>query len=114
MYKLHEGADTAINSASTMKCIDEPYELKGDFHTNSAANLMIVFDKCDHTKRKCKNETEIAKFLEFKYTIYIENQVKYKHQNDHSSGQHIDKHSYFKFLAISTQVRSDTPKLVTI
>lgn len=97
-----------------MKCIDEPYEIKGDFHTNSAANLMIVFDKCDHTKRKCKNETEIAKFLEFKYIIYIENQVKYKHQNDHSSGQHIDKHSYFKFLAISTQVRSDTPKLVTI
>ena len=113
-YPLHEKTNSAIVSSTIMKCIDEPFEIKGEFNTNTAANLMIVFDKCDPTKRTCKSEAEIIEFLEFKYIIYMDNEIHYKHQNDHSLGEHIEKYSNFQFLSVSSTVRTDNLKLITI
>ena len=70
---MHEKSKSSFDASATMKCIDEAYEIKGDYDTNSAANLMVVFDICDPNKRKCKSEDEIRAFLEFKYIIYIDN-----------------------------------------
>ena len=41
-------------SGYDIRCIDEPFKIKGDFNTNSAANLMVTFELCDDSKRKCK------------------------------------------------------------
>ena len=43
-----------------MNCIDEPFEVFGDYNSNSASNLMVVFDICDPKKRTCKSEAEIV------------------------------------------------------
>ena len=56
-----------------MKCIDEPFEMFGDFDTNIANNLMISFTECDPTLRYCKSREEIDKWLAFKYIIIAEN-----------------------------------------
>ncbi len=60
--------------------------VKGNYDTNEAANLMVVFDECDPEKRKakglkCKTKSEIDKWLEFKYFYVLENEkqfVQYK------------------------------------
>ena len=46
-------------------CLDEPYDIHGDFNTISTDNLMIVFELCTLEKRnvtigeKCKSQEEI-------------------------------------------------------
>ena len=43
-----------------MKCItDDLTEIQGNYNTYSAQNLMVVFEKCDPEKQKCKSESEI-------------------------------------------------------
>ena len=66
-----------------MRCIKNLDELKiwGDYDTNKASNLMVVFEKCDITKRppgqKCKSETEIEEWMAFKYIVTLENEKKF-------------------------------------
>lgn len=39
-----------------MKCIDEPYQIRGHFDSQTASNLMIVYEVCDPAKMaKCKD-----------------------------------------------------------
>ena len=57
-----------------MKCIDEEYEVWGDYISDDTSNLMVVFDRCNSTKRTCKSEKEIDKWLEFKYIIVLQNE----------------------------------------
>ena len=58
-----------------MKCIDEEFEIKGNYDTDSASNLLIVFEKCDSSQRKCKTDTEIEQFLKWKYILYSQNEI---------------------------------------
>ena len=46
-----------------MKCIREPYSLFGNFNSDAASTLLIIFEKCDPTKRTCKSEAEIDKWM---------------------------------------------------
>ena len=62
----------------------------------------IVFQKCDPKWRKCKSEAEIEAFLSGKSILYFDNEMHYKHQNDHSSEGHIDKFSKHNWINIST------------
>ena len=56
-------------------CIDEELEIFGEFDSNQAQNLMIVFDKCDPEKRdKCKSEAEINEVLQGSYIVIVENE----------------------------------------
>ena len=51
-----------------MKCIDEDeLEILGNYNTDKASNLMIVFEFCDKEVRTCASDETIAKWLEFKY-----------------------------------------------
>ena len=50
--------------------------LKGNYDTDAAINLMIVFEKCDPIQRekkglKCKSEEQITEWMEFKYIIVL-------------------------------------------
>ena len=47
----------------------------GMYDTAVAANLMVVFDKCNNATSSipCKSKAEIDKFLEFKYFIGLWN-----------------------------------------
>lgn len=60
-----------------MKCIDEDFELYGDFDTNFAQNLMIVFDRCDPSERVCADDAVIDEWIKFKYIILVENEENY-------------------------------------
>lgn len=60
-----------------MKCIDEPFSVYGDFSTNIASQLMVVFEKCDPALRQCEDEDVITKWMEFKYMIIMENEEEY-------------------------------------
>ena len=57
-----------------MKCIREDYQILGNFNTNMASNLMVVFEKCDPTQRSCKSEEEIEKWMRFKYILILLNE----------------------------------------
>ena len=38
---------------------------------------MIVFEKCDRTKRTCKSEEEIEEWMTFKYIFTLDNHKKF-------------------------------------
>ena len=58
-----------------MKCIDEKdIEIMGNFDSDKASNLMIVFELCDKNKRSCASDEAIAKWLEFRYIYVLENE----------------------------------------
>ena len=53
-------------------------KLKGNYDSSQAANLMVVFEKCDPQARakkglKCKTDAEIDKWLALKYLFVLEN-----------------------------------------
>ena len=58
-----------------MKCIDqEELEISGNYDTDQASNLMVVFEVCDKEVRTCASDEAIAKWLEFKYMYVLENE----------------------------------------
>ena len=64
--------------SKAFKCLDNPEEhllMKGNYDTEMAANLMIVFDICNDATSsvKCKPQEEIDEFLKFKYLIGLWN-----------------------------------------
>ena len=46
-------------------------KIHGNYDTSSLRNFMIVFEKCDPEKRKCKSDQEITDWLEYKYIYTI-------------------------------------------
>ena len=66
-----------------MRCIKNLNEIKmwGDYDTDKASSLMIVFEKCDISKlapgQRCKTEAEIEKWMAFKYIVILENESKF-------------------------------------
>ena len=87
-----------------MKCMDSDLPLYGHYDSNEAANLMLVFEKCDSEKRRCKSEKEIDEWLEFKYFIVHENT---KNFVPHLFGEErIEKVAVTKFYPIAA-IRTD-------
>ena len=63
------------------KNLDDVF-INGNYNTDSAKNLMIVFEKCDPNERKkkglkCKTEAEIDDWLLFKYILVLENGIEF-------------------------------------
>ena len=61
-----------------LKCVKEPYELFGNFNSDAASTLMVVFERCDPAVQTCKPEAEIDKWMQFKYIITLENEKKFQ------------------------------------
>ena len=60
-----------------MKCLEQgQFEIIGNYNTDKAKNIMIVFEKCNSTAlgRPCKSDTEINEWLKFKYIVALENE----------------------------------------
>ena len=63
-----------IDSVYNFRCIAEDFEIAGSFNTDTASNLMVVFELCDPVKRKtCKDEEAIKKYLKQSYIATLEN-----------------------------------------
>ena len=45
------GSFDSDKNASKYKCIDEPYELFGNYNEVNATNLIVTFELCDPKKR---------------------------------------------------------------
>lgn len=74
-YPVHKVSENDLNIyGPKMKCITETYNLQGNYNTELAANLMVVFEICDSTKRICKTREEIDEWLRFKYIITLTNE----------------------------------------
>lgn len=99
-----------------MRCIKNLDELEiwGDYDTDKASNLMIVFEKCDISKRpagaKCKTEREIEEWMEFKYIVTLENESKFiSHKFDDSR---LQQESVFRVVPVSYGARTDFVKKI--
>ena len=56
-----------------MKCFDEKISLNGNFNTENAQNLVLVFEKCDPSVTTCKSEEVIEEFIRSSYIVTAEN-----------------------------------------
>lgn len=65
-----QGGDFVLDK---MKCIDEPYEINGDYNSDITANVQAVFVKCDRRYQTCKSDEVINDWLKFKYIVTLEN-----------------------------------------
>ena len=59
--------------APYMQCIDEDYELYGEYSSVAGSLLSIYFQKC--MGDGCKNDTEIAEFLRRKFIFTLTNEI---------------------------------------
>jgi len=99
-----------------MRCLANLDELKmwGDYDTENASNLMIVFETCDINKRapgqKCKSEQEIASWMEYKYIVILENEKKFV---QHKFGKdRVDAKSTTRYFPMNYNSRLDYVKMI--
>ena len=84
-----EGSDYQLLCMKDLDAI----RIKGDFNTNAADNLMVVYEVCDPANpartgaTKCKSEETIKAAINGAYLLLIENIERYKHQYSPSSDQ---------------------------
>ena len=91
--------------AKYLKCVREPYGLVGNFDTATGSNLMVIFEKCDRTKRTCKSEEQIEAWMKYKYIFTLENQKKFV---SYKFGEEAMKlNSYGNYYSLSYDYRSD-------
>ena len=60
-----------------MTCVDQKFQIWGDYDSDRAQNLMIVFELCQPdpaTGKVCKSKKEIDDFLLGKYIYVLENE----------------------------------------
>ena len=64
-YPMSDSAKTIVNDDwYSLKCIDDDFEISGNFNSDTASNLMVVFEICDSSKQTCKDEKIINEFLQ--------------------------------------------------
>ena len=79
-YPIDIGSAAVSDGLSNrFKCIDEPFEIYGDYVSDRSSNLMLVYELCDISKRStCKSNEEIQDALEFAYILILENAEEYR------------------------------------
>ena len=90
------------------KCIDTglAYELFGNYDTQTASNLMVVFEQCNKEKQKCKDDDFIAKWKSDKYIILYENIQRFIQQE--FGPNRVERTAALKYFPLSVDVRTDT------
>lgn len=76
---------------------------------------MVVFEKCDITKRpkgaKCKSEAEIEAWMAYKYFAVVINEARFI---QHKFGEsRIEKNSKLSWHALNYNSRTDIPLIIT-
>ena len=78
-YNLSENSEpNLLEYGPRFKCLTNPerdLKMFGNYDTSIAANLMVVFDKCNNKTSSvpCKSKEEIDEFMKFKYMIALWN-----------------------------------------
>ena len=59
-WPLHPKYAAFRDYRKKMKCIDEPYQIWGDYNAEITQNLLVVFESCNRTVpgNNCKSEAE--------------------------------------------------------
>ena len=99
-----------------MKCIDEPYQIWGDYNSDQGQNLMVVFERCEQEKeeeRDCESEEDIDLWLQFKYIAIQQNERNY-HQNIDDSDVRVSQESFMTFHPVSVSTRADFPRMISV
>ena len=101
----HNQQDVQKHAVGKFRCLDESQDLKlwGNYNTDQAQNLMIVFEKCDITKRpkgaKCKTEKEIETWMDYKYIGLVMNEARFV---QHKFGEsRVERRSAFSWNPLS-------------
>ena len=97
-----------------MMCIEEDFEIFGDYNTYAARNLMITFELCDSKERTCKSDAEIARVLAFSYILVIENEEVYQHHKEPGTGEMIIRSTKSEWYPLSTITRTDHLKKIQL
>lgn len=91
--------------AAKYKCIDEPFEIYGNYNSQNFANLIITFELCSLEKRDtCKSDKEISEAIEFSYIVVVENEQIYKHDEFPGSENYIENFSHIKWYPVSKEL----------
>ena len=54
-----------------LMCLDEKIAINGSYETDRGSTLMVVFEKCDKEKRKCKDNKVIDEWLKLRYIVVL-------------------------------------------
>ena len=95
-------------------CVNEPYELYGNFNSKGASNLMVVFERCDPGQRICKSDEEINEWMSFKYLVVIDNEQKFDLMSiSEFEKQRISVNSNIIWHSMTMDYRQDTIRRLT-
>ena len=97
-----------------MLCIDEPYNVYGDFDSRAASNLMVTFEVCNELERKCKPRAEIKKALAYSYILIVENEEFFVQHLTPDDGDMIQRTTKSSWYALSTIDRSDYVRKIKV
>ena len=76
-------------------CIDEDYEIYGDYDAIVAKNLMVVFERCNMAESsQCVTEEESNSVLELSYIYVFDNRETFV-QESPTSGKAIARETRF-------------------
>ena len=101
-YPISPLAESQFNQyRRRFKCLVNPerdLSLFGNYNTEVAKNLMVVFDKCNNATSTitCKSPEEINKFLEFKYLLALFNTNQFV--QDEFGTARVDRRSVLNWL----------------
>ena len=63
-YPMSDSAKTISNDDSyRIKCIVDDFDISGNFNSDTASSLMVVFEICDSSQQTCKDERTINEYL---------------------------------------------------
>ena len=103
-------------------CIDDEYDIKGDFNTSAASNLMIVFERCKEEesddpgssdkKPTCESREKIDEVLKGSYIVVFENTETYNHQNNPATDEMLIRKSRIRWYALSVNEQIDFQKKI--
>ena len=97
-----------------LKCVnlEASYNLLGNFNTELASNLMIVFERCDMkvSGNNCASDAEFKDWVTSKYLITLENEKRFV--NHKFKKQSVATSSAIHWLGLSADSRLDLPKVL--
>ena len=97
-----------------MKCIDEEYNIFGDFNSGVASNLMITFEVCDESVRKCKSKQKIKEALAYSYLYVLENEKFYIQNKTPRDRDMISRNTKSSWHALSATDRFDYARKIHV
>ena len=120
-HPMDKTTELIVNESSYhLRCIEDQYDIKGDFNSNVASNLMVTFQICDPDNpentgaTKCKSKEKIDEALTASYILLIENVERYKHQNSPTSGKMFKRETTISWYALSLSIRVDFLKKIIV